>query len=953
MKKTILSFFSLFILVSLQAEPVVRDQSNLTIPSKIIGDYLTSWIGNDGGTQKSHIPHTIENLFVRGDGLVASICKWDEGGTNVGVYQDGKVVCVPVQSGTGSWGRNSGLAVAMDDNYVYQLMTQSGGSGTPSPNINGLSTYPISDPNLVWHVVRRYNVKTGEPAPFPSGYGYAGDMLLVTDRSAHQLVGLAINNFSEEIFVAMKTEAGSPNYIRVYDKSTMNGLYTRQFRIEDEVGLIALDNDWGFWMKKGNKLVRYSQLNGNKLGQEITFPENTVIHSFGIDAKQGKIYLANSGRDLNVLVYSNIYTTPVFSGTIGTTGGFLTKTDKYKKGEAGPLRFIGPTGVGTDDAGNIYVSSTAVGGYGAVLEAYSPDLKMLWKAEGLLFTAVGDFHPSDSTIFYTPEKIHKIDYMKMGHRMDELVAYTHDPFSFPDDPRNPDNGIFVTSSFARELGGKVFTFISDMYGSMLSGYRYDEATHGYTGVPFMSVGASGNQINLWVDENGDGLRQSGEVTGTGSVGGSSSHYIDQAGNIWRGCEHEGFGFWEFNGLNAKGWPTWKAYRHFSLPKGITTIRRIYYLPDRDELLLSGFSNEKPGGGGGMWWCMGSTILKFNNAMSLLNGATPPANWNANLSLYIPYEDNTENPRNSKSFAANDNLIFISLGRNGYVLIYNSETGDYVGLVRPGAEVGGASGWSDFNYCINVRKNKDNTYSILIEENAFAKSIFYDLYGFNEAPTRLGDLIPVAESETFKNAQNEAISPTDVGIGQPVYFGITVRNRVNNSIAVVTQYTRYNAARCIVQFTVQDAATGEIVYTGYSKAHEANIGALEEFILSSEEPFIPGEKGSYLLTVDVNYGPYGREANYNNNTLTANFSAQTVGLGSYEADNILQVYPNPAIDVIHVKGIGTNGGYKIIDLMGKTRQSNSSYNGESIHVASLPAGVYFLQSANAVVKFIKE
>ena len=763
MKKLILFFFSFLILITVHAEPIVKDNSGLAIPSGSINDYLTSWIGNDGGNQKSHIPHSMENLFVRGDGLVATICGWDEGGTNVGIYRDGKVVCVPVESGTGSWGRNSGKVVVLDDKYIYQLMRQDGGQGTPSTNINGLPTYPVADPNLAWHSVRRYFVETGQPAPFSSGHGYAGDMLMVTDKKAHDLVGLAINELSNEMFVVMRAGSGETNYIKVYDRTTMDKDPKRQFKIADEVGLISLDDKWGLWMRQGNKIVRYSQLDGSKMEQEIVLPVGAKIGSFSIDIKRGKLYMANSNQDLNVLVYDNIYTTPTLSGTVGATGGFLSTADGYKKGEVGPLRFAGPTGVGVDDAGNIYVSSMVVGAFGATLEAYSPDLKFLWKAEGLLFTAVADFHPSDSTIFYTPEKIHKVDYMKMGNRIDEFVAYTHDPFSFPDDNRDPNVGskFFITSSFAREIEGKIFTFVSDMYGSMLSGYRYDEATHGYTGIPFMDVIRSGGNINFWVDINGDGKKQDGEITKTSDTGDSNSHYIDQAGNIWRGCQYSGFDFWEFNGLNASGWPTWKTKRHFSLPKGITNIRRIYYVPERDELFLTGFSSEKPGGGGGLWGCLGSVILKYNNAMEMVKGTAAPSEWNADLTLYIPYFDDASDARNAKALAVVDNLICIITGRNGYVLFYDSETGDYKGMIRPGAEVNMSSGWADFNYCINARKNKDNTYSLLVEENAFAKSIFYDLYGFNTGTLRLGDLVPLANSITFKDEAGENINSGDV------------------------------------------------------------------------------------------------------------------------------------------------------------------------------------------------
>ena len=84
-------------------------------------DYQTSWIANSGGVPRTHVPHSMDALFVRGDGTVATICNWDEGGTNVGLFKDNVIVCVPEESGTGSWGRNSGKAVVWMINMYISL----------------------------------------------------------------------------------------------------------------------------------------------------------------------------------------------------------------------------------------------------------------------------------------------------------------------------------------------------------------------------------------------------------------------------------------------------------------------------------------------------------------------------------------------------------------------------------------------------------------------------------------------------------------------------------------------------------------------------------------------------------------------------------------------------------------------------------------------------------------
>jgi len=75
-------------------------------------------------------------------------------------------------------------------------------------------------------------------------------------------------------------------------------------------------------------------------------------------------------------------------------------------------------------------------------------------------------------------------------------------------------GAFITSSFKRTIGGKSFLFVSDMYGGMLAGYRFDEQTCGYIAIPFLFAHNGdpdqNRDITFWVDQNGDAVRQENE-----------------------------------------------------------------------------------------------------------------------------------------------------------------------------------------------------------------------------------------------------------------------------------------------------------------------------------------------------------------------------------------------------------------------------------------------------------
>lgn len=93
-----------------------------------------------------------------------------EGGTNVGVFKNNQIICIPQNSGTGSYGRNSGKEVTMDDKYIYQLMRFNGRSGgNDELNGNGRRKFPPKTNGVEWQVIHRYDAETGLEASFPCG----------------------------------------------------------------------------------------------------------------------------------------------------------------------------------------------------------------------------------------------------------------------------------------------------------------------------------------------------------------------------------------------------------------------------------------------------------------------------------------------------------------------------------------------------------------------------------------------------------------------------------------------------------------------------------------------------------------------------------------------------------------------------------------------------------------
>ncbi|HUW31717.1 MAG TPA: hypothetical protein VM223_08910, partial [Planctomycetota bacterium] len=100
--------------------------------------------------------------------------------------------------------------------------------------------------------------------------------------------------------------------------------------------------------------------------------------------------------------------------------------------------------------------------------------KHLWTLEGLEFVDGADLDPADPTMAYTKDSAYKLDYAKATgvgwpHAGWQHVAWTIDPFRYPNDPR----------LHIRQEGPKVFRrdgrlFLACSFGDAWTAiYRFD------------------------------------------------------------------------------------------------------------------------------------------------------------------------------------------------------------------------------------------------------------------------------------------------------------------------------------------------------------------------------------------------------------------------------------------------------------------------------------------------
>jgi DNA-binding beta-propeller fold protein YncE len=190
-------------------------------------------------------------------------------------------------------------------------------------------------------------------------------MLIVS--TSGQVTGVA--NAGSELYVSVS----STNRIRVYDSETLAELRSWS---SDRPKQIAVDTQSNLWILQATdasnppKILHYSKT-GTLLSKQIT----DLVHPTALPIEnKDRLLVADNCPRQQVLIY-DISGTPKLIGTFGDEGGIYSGT----LGEVGELKLNGLTGVGTDAAGNIYVSNNGFGCSGTDLRKFSRFRKLQWQ----------------------------------------------------------------------------------------------------------------------------------------------------------------------------------------------------------------------------------------------------------------------------------------------------------------------------------------------------------------------------------------------------------------------------------------------------------------------------------------------------------------------------------------------------------------------------------------------
>ncbi|QHP92701.1 hypothetical protein EXE55_16985 [Burkholderia glumae] len=690
-----------------------------------------SWIGNTYGYgDGSWTQIDIRAIAVTPDGKVYTNAPWDESGAEASVYQDGRML--GFAGGTHGWGNAGGNAIAVNDHYAYVAI----GVGNEKGRLVNPGVWP--EKGRQWYGISRRAIgDLKRPAPFRAAAAgdargkLAASFLKVNDvpvDTRAEIAGLAASN--------QRLYATDPQHdsVDVYDAGSMDKLASFTAH---EPGRIALAADGTLWLLTdsvhGPAKLAHLRADGRAIDDAPALPADTDAVDVAVDAK-GRLLIADNGPRQQILIYAKSDHGYAPSGTLGERGGIFSGV----AGRPGPQRFNGLTGVGADRDGNIYVAMNGIGvkqgslgaGLGATLASYAPDGKLRWQVDGLLFVDGAWIDPARPNSVYTGNKRFELDFSKPAGREWRYAGFLTNRFKYPQDP------VFTTDQWpgmptARRLDGHTFLYLTDMYADHLKIYRFDPKRDGETAIPSGLIAGRARPVDrvpnrpsggdwIWRDQNGNGRFEDGEfslnTTGKPKAAGGWGWWIDARGDIWRASDTRGIHRFRYGGLDKAGNPIYSFDKltDYPTPAPFTELRRAIYEPDTDTLYVTGYTADMPPKGG-INKEVGPVLVRYDKWSS----GEPVQRYQ----LALPWRLDAKPIFDLIGLTVEGRYLF-GVEPAGIVHVYDKQNGHELGVIKPGAEVGHASGWVDVPFGISAHRRENGEYLIFVEEDARGKVMMY-------------------------------------------------------------------------------------------------------------------------------------------------------------------------------------------------------------------------------------
>lgn len=696
-------------------------------------DYTTNWIANtlpgdgSGNYAQRHIPINMQGMYVTDNGSVYTNTGWDEGGRAVSIFRDGKLVS-PISGNAG------GPAIVVSGSNLFA--SQSTGTGSNPPCSQGGCGVQILDATSLQ----------------PNGRALNSTDLLLGSTGSPNITGMAVWNGN--VYIGIPDE----NVVDVFNASTL--VQVNQFPIAN-AARIAVDSRGGMWIshrdptplplapnrspsdlngRMGLPTIDHYDAQGNWINS-ISLPAGGQAGAIWID-RHGLLLVGDDGPEQNIKIYGNLQHDPTLLTTIGVPGGnYAGNTDQ--RGTVGPLRFRGIEGLGTDSLDNLYVAESGFGfdtgnGHGVELQAYDWLGNLKWNVYGLSFISTAGVDPRSQTDAYDAYHHFTMDYDKRGN-LGTYVADTYSRFLYPDDLRVTNYG---STAQVRYIQNRKFLMVANQPGVAMELYRFDDSRTGpgkEIAIPSVAFdcgsfqGAMDFDIQpvdgefIWRDSNGDGQMSLDEIieppNNTHRDG--NDFWLDTNGDIWQvnyNSQIEGsihLRRYLFQGFDSFGNPIYD-YNHmiiYSAPADFPDfpggLQAVMFDPDKTS--------------GGTLYVAGNGIGGVTNFQQIVrydhwDKGERKGKWTIN----VPWNQDPNNTWDSNSFTENDDFLFVDFNTPHLVQVYSSATGNFVGELDPGNDVGGpaAVGNDDEWRSLASSKLPNGKYIIFKEEDYQNKNLVY-------------------------------------------------------------------------------------------------------------------------------------------------------------------------------------------------------------------------------------
>jgi hypothetical protein len=151
-----------------------------------------------------------------------------------------------------------------------------------------------------------------------------------------------------------------------------------------------------------------------------------------------------------------------------------------------------------------------------------------------------------------------------------------------------------------------------------------------------------------------------------------------------------------------------------VPQPFTELHRAIYDPDTDTMYVTGYTPDTPVDRG-FWKEVGRVLVRYDKWSS--------GNPVQRYAITLPWQTQSKPIATIIGLTVEGQYIF-GVEPVGAVHVWDKDSGKEIGVIRPGPEVGGASGWVDVPNGISAAKRTNGEYLVFVEEDARGKVMMY-------------------------------------------------------------------------------------------------------------------------------------------------------------------------------------------------------------------------------------